>query len=73
MTNYRYWMQITSSCWSFVFAILGQMTYLVTDLTPDCARSWISLMELSGSFLMAIRDMVDASDVDDILGGILST
>nr|GEW81663.1 hypothetical protein [Tanacetum cinerariifolium] len=22
-----------------VFAILGQMTYLVADLTPDCARS----------------------------------
>nr|GEY07282.1 retrotransposon protein, putative, unclassified [Tanacetum cinerariifolium] len=36
MTNYRYWLQITSSRWSFVSAILGQMTYLVADLTPDC-------------------------------------
>nr|GEY25218.1 hypothetical protein [Tanacetum cinerariifolium] len=41
MTNYKYWFQITSSSWSFVFAILGQVTYLVIDLTPDCA-SWSS-------------------------------
>nr|GEV56866.1 reverse transcriptase domain-containing protein [Tanacetum cinerariifolium] len=41
MTNYRYWLQITSSSWSFVSAILGQMTYLVADSTPDCA-SWSS-------------------------------
>nr|GEX50700.1 hypothetical protein [Tanacetum cinerariifolium] len=40
MTNYRSWLQITSSSWSFVFAILGQMTYLVADLTPDCARGY---------------------------------
>nr|GEV20167.1 retrovirus-related Pol polyprotein from transposon TNT 1-94 [Tanacetum cinerariifolium] len=39
MTNYRYWLQITSSSWSFVFAILGQMTYLVANLTPDCASN----------------------------------
>nr|GEV78420.1 putative reverse transcriptase domain-containing protein [Tanacetum cinerariifolium] len=39
MTNYRYWLQITSSSWSFVSAILGQMTYLVADSTPECARS----------------------------------
>nr|GEY16074.1 hypothetical protein [Tanacetum cinerariifolium] len=37
MTNYRYWLQITSSSWSFVSTILGQMTYLVVDSTPDCA------------------------------------
>nr|GEW27394.1 hypothetical protein [Tanacetum cinerariifolium] len=37
MTNYRYWLQITSSSWSFVSIILGQMTYLVIDSTPDCA------------------------------------
>nr|GEY99729.1 putative reverse transcriptase domain-containing protein [Tanacetum cinerariifolium] len=30
---------ITSSSWSFVSAILGQMTYLIADLTPDCERS----------------------------------
>nr|GEX75933.1 hypothetical protein [Tanacetum cinerariifolium] len=50
--------QITSSSWSFVFAILGQMTYLVADSTPDCARSCvmqgISLMELSASAIVSI-------------------
>nr|GEY60624.1 hypothetical protein [Tanacetum cinerariifolium] len=54
MTNYRYWLQITSSSWSFVSIILGQMTYLVADSTPDCASSWISLMELSASAIVAV-------------------
>nr|GEY45010.1 hypothetical protein [Tanacetum cinerariifolium] len=39
MTNYRYWLPITSSSWSFISAILGQMTYLVADSTPNCAKS----------------------------------
>nr|GEW84163.1 shikimate dehydrogenase [Tanacetum cinerariifolium] len=32
------YLKITSSRWSFVSAILGQMTYLVADSTPDYAR-----------------------------------
>nr|GEX43510.1 reverse transcriptase domain-containing protein [Tanacetum cinerariifolium] len=54
MTNYRYWLQITSSSWSFVYEILGQMTYLVADSTSDCARSWISLMECSASAIVVV-------------------
>nr|GFA38324.1 hypothetical protein [Tanacetum cinerariifolium] len=30
------------------------MTYLVADSTPDCARSWISLMELSASVIVVV-------------------
>nr|GEY81857.1 hypothetical protein [Tanacetum cinerariifolium] len=54
MTNYRYWLKITSNSWSFIFAIIGQITYLVADLTPDCARSWISLMELSAYAIVVV-------------------
>ncbi|GJS82498.1 hypothetical protein Tco_0749039 [Tanacetum coccineum] len=39
MTNYRYWLLIASSGWSFVFAVSSQMTHLVANITPGSARS----------------------------------
>nr|GEV45388.1 hypothetical protein [Tanacetum cinerariifolium] len=42
------------SSWSFVFAILGQMTYLVVDSTPDCARSSSAIVVVCVSRAAAI-------------------
>nr|GFA50147.1 reverse transcriptase domain-containing protein [Tanacetum cinerariifolium] len=61
MTNYRYWLQITSSSRSFISVILGQMTYLVADSTPDCARmppKRSSTSEVSTMSQAAIRNFV---------------
>ncbi|GKF55030.1 hypothetical protein Tco_0165370, partial [Tanacetum coccineum] len=41
MTNYRYWLLIASSSWSFVSAVSGQMTHLVASITLDSARSYV--------------------------------
>nr|GEW33195.1 hypothetical protein [Tanacetum cinerariifolium] len=63
---------ITSSSWSFVLAILGQMTYLVADSTPNCARSFLKILILflffgdSNSFG---RKNSRESDGDLIVGG----
>ncbi|GKE85096.1 hypothetical protein Tco_1558838, partial [Tanacetum coccineum] len=32
---------VVSSGWSFVSAVLGQMTYLVASFTPESARSYV--------------------------------
>ncbi|GKB23364.1 hypothetical protein Tco_0862765 [Tanacetum coccineum] len=39
MTNYRYWLLIASSSWSFVSVVPSQMTHLVGSITLDSARS----------------------------------
>nr|GEU46598.1 hypothetical protein [Tanacetum cinerariifolium] len=41
MTNYRYWLLIASSGWSFVSAVPCQMTHLVPSITLDSARSCV--------------------------------
>ncbi|GKA93639.1 hypothetical protein Tco_0815625 [Tanacetum coccineum] len=41
ITSYGYWLWVVSSSWSFVFAILGQMTYSVASLTVDSAGSYV--------------------------------
>ncbi|GKF84148.1 hypothetical protein Tco_0249046, partial [Tanacetum coccineum] len=38
---------VASSGWPFVFAVPGQMTYLVASMTPDSARSCV----MQGTFL----------------------
>nr|GEU85953.1 retrovirus-related Pol polyprotein from transposon TNT 1-94 [Tanacetum cinerariifolium] len=63
MTNYRYWLQITSSSWSFVFAILRQITCLVADLTPDCASIgsesfWPSILLLMEIIRAIVTDVL---------------
>ncbi|GKG11800.1 hypothetical protein Tco_0346037, partial [Tanacetum coccineum] len=47
MTGYWHWLQIASSGWSFVYAVPGQMTYLVVNSTFDSARSCM----MQGAFL----------------------
>ncbi|GKF64766.1 hypothetical protein Tco_0188214, partial [Tanacetum coccineum] len=37
MENYRYWLLIASSGWSFVSAVLGEMAHLVTNITLNSA------------------------------------
>ncbi|GJY05228.1 hypothetical protein Tco_0371168 [Tanacetum coccineum] len=41
MTNYQYWLLIASSGWSFVSTVLGQMAYLVANITLNSARSYV--------------------------------
>ncbi|GKD16791.1 hypothetical protein Tco_1205949 [Tanacetum coccineum] len=41
MTNYRYWLLIASSGWSFVSAVLSQMAHLVASITLNSARSCV--------------------------------
>ncbi|GJZ23995.1 hypothetical protein Tco_0561454 [Tanacetum coccineum] len=41
MTNYRYWLLIVSSGWSFVSTVLSKMTHLVASITLDSARSYV--------------------------------
>ncbi|GJV70422.1 hypothetical protein Tco_1490417 [Tanacetum coccineum] len=41
ITGYRYGLKIVSSGWSFVSAVLGQMSYLVASLTLDSARTYV--------------------------------
>ncbi|GJW21623.1 hypothetical protein Tco_0032245 [Tanacetum coccineum] len=41
MTNYRYWLLIASSSWSFVSVVPSQMTHLVASITLDSARSCV--------------------------------
>nr|GEU76551.1 hypothetical protein [Tanacetum cinerariifolium] len=41
ITSYIYWLWIVSSGWSSVSTVLGQMTYPVTILTLDRARSYV--------------------------------
>nr|GEV25343.1 hypothetical protein [Tanacetum cinerariifolium] len=41
ITSYGYWLWIVSSGWSSVSTVLGQMTYPVTILTLDRARSYV--------------------------------
>ncbi|GKA19905.1 zf-CCHC domain-containing protein, partial [Tanacetum coccineum] len=41
ITSYGYGLKIVSSGWSFVSAVLGQMTYLVASLTLDSARTYV--------------------------------
>ncbi|GJU19101.1 reverse transcriptase domain-containing protein [Tanacetum coccineum] len=41
ITSYGYWLQVVSSGWSFVSAVLGQMTYPVSSLTLDSVRSYV--------------------------------
>ncbi|GJU55477.1 hypothetical protein Tco_1229191 [Tanacetum coccineum] len=43
MTNYRYWLLIASSSWSFVYVVSGQMTHLVASITLDSARPCVML------------------------------
>ncbi|GKB26719.1 hypothetical protein Tco_0866120, partial [Tanacetum coccineum] len=47
MTNYRYWLLIAPSSWSFVSAVSSQMTYLVASITLDSAKSYV----MQGAFL----------------------
>ncbi|GKD73652.1 hypothetical protein Tco_1331934, partial [Tanacetum coccineum] len=47
MTNYRYWLLIASSGWSFISAVPSQMTHLVASITLDSARSCV----MQGAFL----------------------
>ncbi|GKB51046.1 hypothetical protein Tco_0901799 [Tanacetum coccineum] len=41
ITGYEYGLKIVSSGWSFVSAVLGQMSYLVASLTLDSARTYV--------------------------------
>ncbi|GJU39799.1 hypothetical protein Tco_1192756 [Tanacetum coccineum] len=41
ITGYGYGLKIVSSGWSFVSAVLGQMSYLVASLTLDSARTYV--------------------------------
>nr|GEZ98366.1 hypothetical protein [Tanacetum cinerariifolium] len=41
ITSYGYWLWIISSGRSYVSTVLGQMTYPVTSLTLDSARSYV--------------------------------
>ncbi|GKE02770.1 hypothetical protein Tco_1390753 [Tanacetum coccineum] len=41
MTNYRYWLLIASSGWSFVSVVLGQIAHLVAIITLNSARSCV--------------------------------
>ncbi|GJV01941.1 hypothetical protein Tco_1335510 [Tanacetum coccineum] len=41
ITSYGYWLWVVSSGWSFVYAILGQMTYSVASPTLDSAGSYV--------------------------------
>nr|GEW18783.1 hypothetical protein [Tanacetum cinerariifolium] len=41
ITSYGYCLWIVSSGWSSVFTVLGQMTYPITSLTLDSARSYV--------------------------------
>nr|GEW85190.1 hypothetical protein [Tanacetum cinerariifolium] len=52
ITSYGYGLLVVSSGWYFVSAVLGQMTYLVADLTLDSA-SWGGSIS-SDSFLPSI-------------------
>ncbi|GKF82118.1 hypothetical protein Tco_0243774, partial [Tanacetum coccineum] len=41
MANYRYWLLIASSGWSFVSAVLSQMAHLITSITLNSAMSYV--------------------------------
>ncbi|GJQ99006.1 MAK10-like protein [Tanacetum coccineum] len=41
ITSYGYRLWVVSSSWSFVSAVLGQMTYLVASPTLDSARTYV--------------------------------
>ncbi|GJZ18699.1 hypothetical protein Tco_0554822 [Tanacetum coccineum] len=41
MTSYWHWLQVASSGWPFVSAVLGLMTHVVANLTLDNARSCV--------------------------------
>nr|GFA28555.1 reverse transcriptase domain-containing protein [Tanacetum cinerariifolium] len=47
MKNYRYWLLIASSGWSFISAVPSQMTHLVASITLDSVRSCV----MQGVFL----------------------
>ncbi|GJS99567.1 hypothetical protein Tco_0820737 [Tanacetum coccineum] len=117
ITSYGYCLEVVSNGWSFVSAILGQMTYSIASSTLDSAWSYVmqvilivvvvddvsfilKLLVLVGpvfllgllalaivaacafraeempsviSCWMAAKVMAGVSDVDVLLGGILST
>nr|GEX26573.1 hypothetical protein [Tanacetum cinerariifolium] len=60
MTNYRYWLQITSSSWSFVSAILG---IIVTDVLVVIAivKFVFYLLDLSLGTVLICQDPFELS------------
>ncbi|GKB62733.1 hypothetical protein Tco_0918919 [Tanacetum coccineum] len=66
MTNYRYWLLIASSGWSFVSVFLGQMAHLVANITLKSARSCV----MQSAFLT--QGMISSIPIIFSWGGSLS-